>query len=175
MQVHYCKGWFRARKRFVELWDEKKARRAYDKRTLHTVLFGDSARPEAFAEFNKDYIGVEFLDERLRNHVAYQFTEQESCRMFCQMVVIRRYDGTSDLVASGTIYVIKPDGTVMAEREDFPSDGTKYRKFGKTDPSIYWEAYPKFGEYESIVRPRPIPVVTGPETIFRYGPGTEHP
>ena len=159
MQIHYCDGWFRARKRYTELWDEKKARRAYEKRKLYTVLIGDPVRPECFIEDYGTGATVEFLDDHLREPFTCAYQMKEPGRLFLTMMVERRFEGETDLVASGTAYFIKPDGTVLAEREDFPSDGTKFRKEGRVDPSIYWEDYPQFGQYEGLIRRRPVPAI----------------
>jgi hypothetical protein len=143
----------------TELLDESKARKAYEKRKLYTVLVGDPRHPDCFIESNMDYVGVEFLDSHLREYLAYQFVEVEPGKLFLQMIVTRRFDNDWDIAESGTAYFIKPDGSVVSEREDFPSDGTKIRREGKVDVSPYWEDYPKFGDYSALVRKRPVPRV----------------
>jgi hypothetical protein len=159
MKLTYCHRWSRHGKHAIEPWDESRARKMHEKRKLYTVLIGDPQRPECFIESNMGYFGVEFLDAHLREHLVYQFAEAKPGKLFLQMMVSREYDDEWDLVKSGTAYFIEQDGRIVAEREDFPSDGTKFRREGKVDPSPYWEDYPQFGDYAALVRKRPVPKV----------------
>src|SRR4051812_13637266 len=107
MILTYCYRWSRHSKRITELWDEERARKAYEKRKLYTVLIGDPQQPDCFVESNfGSYFGVEFLDSRLRVNLAYQFDEKEPGKLFLQMMTTHLYEGETDIVSSGTAYYI---------------------------------------------------------------------
>ena len=151
MQVYYCDGWFRAKKFATDIWDEAKAKAAYERREPHTVLVESIESPFCFLEFNRDYIGVEFLDDHRREFLAYQFQEDEPSKLFLSMAVSRRFVGESDEVASGTCYLFKKDGRMIVRRKDCRK-GVEQRLERSVDVSINWEPYPQFGEYASISR-----------------------
>ena len=151
MDIHYSDGWFRAKKRPGELWTPDQAKAAYDQRKLFAAIVGPLEKPSAFLEFNKDYIGVEFLDKLLREYLSYSFQELRPGRLFLSMATHREFDGDSDKVKKGTTYIFKQNGNVTIRNAEFPGDG--YTKHETTaDVSGNWENYPAFGEYDSLLR-----------------------
>ena len=168
MKVHYCKSWFRARKRATDMWDEAEARAAHVKRQLYTALVGSPTAPECFVEIRDDYMGVEFLDHLLREYVAYQFEEKEPGKLYLSMATERKFDGDTDKVIWGITYYFDEDGHVAIEEEDFVADTlTKAETY--LDVSANWEPYPEFGEYESITRKdrvELIPITNKKNSLF---------
>jgi hypothetical protein len=61
----------------------------------------------------KGFVGVCFLDEKLRNYLEYKFKEVEPGRLFLSMAIHRTFDGDSDKVARGDSWIFKPDGNVL--------------------------------------------------------------
>ncbi len=131
--------------------DEDKAQAAHVSRQLYTGLVGSPTAPDCFVEISNDYIGVEFLDGLLREYVSYQFQEMKPGRLFLSMATERKFEGDTDKVIWGITYYYDEDGHVAIEEEDFVGDTlTKAETY--LDVSVNWEAYPEFGEYESITR-----------------------
>jgi hypothetical protein len=164
MRTTYCDGWFRARHRPGKIWDEARARKAHDRRKLYTVLVGDPARPDCFLELNKGWVGVTFLDSRLREIVDQSFhAVDDSGRLFLGMVTFRRFEGEADLVAAGVSYTFEPDGAVLRSYQEFPTtQHARTEPRGFADVSGFWEPYPEFGHYEAFVkRDRVKPSVLG--------------
>jgi hypothetical protein len=151
MDIHYSRGWFRAKKRPNDLWTEHEAKAAYDRRELHTAIAGPLNHPIAFIEFNKDYVGVGFLDHLLREYLSYQFQELRPGQLFLTMATHRDFDGDSDSVSSGTTYIFNPDGKVTLIAEDFRA-GSKTQGATESNVSGNWENYPLFGKYELLLR-----------------------
>lgn len=151
MDIHYSDGWFRAKKRPGELWTPARAKAAFDRRELHAAIIGPLTSPRAFIEFNKDYVGVGFLDKNLREYLDYSFQEVEPGRLFLTMATHREFQGDSDQVKKGTTYIFKEYGNVTVINEEFP-DGAKTRKDAPADVSGNWQNYPSFGEYDSLLR-----------------------
>lgn len=151
MVLHYCRAWFRAKHVVSEPLTEAEARAAYDARELHTALIGDKDRPTAFLECDGNYIGVEFLDEHLREYVSYTFQERRPGMLFLCRVVFREFIGDEEKVARAVLYYFSEDGQTTVHKEDDVA-----KKYWEAKPvlnvSANWEPYPKFGEYESISR-----------------------
>ncbi len=152
MRLRFGKSWFRARKRFTEEWESAKALEAHMNRQAYVAkVEGDGEGLCCFVEFNNDYVGIGFLDEELREFLSYQFQELEQDRLFLTMATHREFEGTSDTVRKGTSYYFKPNGQVTIESEDFEASRVTTRTT-EADVSHNWDNYPKFGEYESILR-----------------------
>ena len=114
------------------------------------VVEQDSS-PKCFVEINNDYVGIGFLDASLREYLSYTFVEIEPGRLFLNEATLREFEHGSDKVKSGTTYHFKQNGSVIVENEDFLTN-TRSVKETQADVSGNWEAYPQFGQYQSIVR-----------------------
>ena len=149
MTITYCSGWFRAQKRAIEVWSIDQAKTAYNARTLYAALIDDPITPRCFVECNVDYVGVEFLDERLRSYVCYQFVEKQPGRLFLNMAIYRKFDNDVDRVLHAVIYYYRDDGSVTVHKT---SGDDTFEANAKLDVAANWERYPDFGDYESIIR-----------------------
>src|SRR6266550_4092128 len=98
MDIHYSDGWFRAKKQPGKLWTPGQAKAAYDRCKLYVAIVGLLEKPSAFIEFNKDYVGVEFLDKLLRCYLSYSFQELQPGRLFLTMATHRDFYSDSDQV-----------------------------------------------------------------------------
>ena len=58
------------------------AREAHANRRQYAVKQSEGDAPISFAEIVGDYIGVGFLDERLRENVSFQFQEKNIGSLF---------------------------------------------------------------------------------------------
>ncbi|MGI9415947.1 MAG: hypothetical protein ACR2PM_19900 [Hyphomicrobiales bacterium] len=150
-QTHYCKSWFSAKKRAIQPWDEEQARSAHEGRLPYTVLVGDPESPHAvlLVSGKMNFVGVDFLDERLREALSYSFKEIEPGTLFLSMATYREFDGDEDSVLGGTSYIFKPDGGVIIRREAFDPH-TLEKSETNADVSGNYEAYPSFGDYERL-------------------------
>jgi hypothetical protein len=151
MNVTYGKSWFRAKKRLTEPWEESHARLHHDQRRLYVAVVVEDSSPTRFIEFSNTYVGVGFLDRFLREYLSYAFREIEPGRLFLGMATYRQFDGPSDKVARGETYFFQQDGSLKVERQDFLANELDVGQ-SHVDVSSNWEAYPAFGEYESITR-----------------------
>jgi hypothetical protein len=151
VDISYSKGWFRAKKRPLEPWDEARARKAHDQREPYAATANAGGAPKIFLEFSGDYVGVGFLDPRLREDLSYQFQERKPSQLFLTMATYRVFDGDTDRVERGTTYVFQEDGRVSIVEEDF-GKGSRSTKETHSDVSGNWEPYPAFGSYEGLIK-----------------------
>ena len=61
-------------------------------------------------------IGVDFLDEHLRERLTYQFQQVAPGNLFLSMAVHRTFDEKSDSIAEGTSYLFNEDGRLTITR-----------------------------------------------------------
>src|SRR5262249_27733818 len=115
----YCKSWFRAKKRPTELWPESAARAAHDARTLYTVLIDSIEAPFCFIEIARNFVGIGFLDERVRERRYVSFRETAPGVLFLDSRTSRDFVGDSDVVSMGTTCVFRPKGSLSTIAEHF--------------------------------------------------------
>lgn len=150
--ITYCKSWFRAKKRAVQVWDMEDAKQAHEARQAYTVLLGDPGQPWCFLEVNNDFVGVSFLDTKLRENLTYQFQEIESGKLFLSMATYREFDGDTDKVAIGTTYTFNQDSSIQIRKETFNPHSVEVSD-ANGDVAGNYEPYPKFGCYSDIATP----------------------
>ncbi|MCS0614685.1 hypothetical protein NX783_18240 [Massilia kyonggiensis] len=75
--IYFCKSWFRAKKRPIELWSVEKAEAAHLSRQPFTALVGSTERPYCFLDVTDMVVGVGFLDSLLRESLTYVFKKVE--------------------------------------------------------------------------------------------------
>lgn len=147
---HYAKSWFRYERRPTELWDEARAREAHAARKQYVVVVGPLDHPAAFLELNRDFVGVSFLDERLREYLGYSFQEKEPGRLFLSVATYREFVGDTDKVKEGTTHIFKPDGGLAIHHELFDPPKLEVAK-STTDVQGNYELYPEFGSYGHLL------------------------
>ncbi|SUS08117.1 putative soluble lytic transglycosylase fused to an ABC-type amino acid-binding protein [uncultured Defluviicoccus sp.] len=175
MSYSYCEGWFRARRVATKPLNETQARQRHaTKGALYTAIVGDPVRPNAFVEIvGGDSIQVEFLDDQLRTHAAYQFVIQPDGRLFMVMAAFVKF-GADGRQTWGRRLSFKPDGHVMSFETDYVhSPNSETVSEHRIDVSLNWEPYPSFGDYASIARydrDRPPAESNGVAVADRPGP-----
>jgi hypothetical protein len=130
---------------------EEQARAAHAARRLYTVVVGSPESPSCFVEVNDKFVGVGFLDERLRESLYYAFKEVEPRRLFLSMATYREFDGNSDIVAAGTTYLFDRHGTVKITRQRFKPHSVEATEATANVDGNY-ESWPEFGEYEDLIK-----------------------
>jgi hypothetical protein len=150
--ITYCEGWFRARKTISRPLTVEQARERHSAGKLYTVLVGDPERPTCFLEVvgENRYLGVEFLDDQLREHLVYSFQRTDDGRLFLSVATWRTYRGDSDEVATAELYYFNQTGSVEVHNVDVQSNSERIGS--KTiDISANYEPWPEFGRYEHLL------------------------
>jgi hypothetical protein len=150
--VFYSKGWFRAKKKPLELFSEERARALHEKGELYCALIGSTEKPNCFLEVTSSFVGVGFLDEELRENLSYSFQQKESGRLFLSMATWREYEGSTDKVVNGTTYIFGTNGTLSIRKETFTPEHILETSTNTADVSGNWEKFPLFGNYGCFTR-----------------------
>jgi hypothetical protein len=149
--VHYCKSWFRAKKRTTELWPAGKAEAAHLQRQPYTALVGSAERPYCFVHVAAKVVGVGFLDSLLRESLTYAFKEVEAGKLFMTMAVHREFEADTDSVTGGVTYIFDRSGTMRIRREYFRPHRAE-TAVSSCDPAPLYDMRPEFGQYDDIIR-----------------------
>ncbi|HAF2129171.1 TPA: lytic transglycosylase [Salmonella enterica] len=157
--IFYCKSWFRAKNKPIELWSENKARKKHITGESYTVLIGSDVKPSCFVEVmkNKGWVGVSFLDQELREYLLYNFRLLDDDRLFLSMAVHREFaenegKGAGILnVSSGTTYIFNEDGNTIVREEQFNPYKLEESQT-LVDISGNYDKFPDFGKYDILIR-----------------------
>lgn len=150
--IYFCKSWFRGKKRPTEVWTEEQSRVAHVKKQLYTVLIDSIEQPYCFLEITEKSVGVGFLDEYLRESLTYAFQEVELGKLFLTMAVYREFEGNTDKVNSGVVYIFEPSGEVTIKKESFYPEHVLETSHSQIDVSQNYADYPSFGDYDSLIQ-----------------------
>lgn len=157
--VFYCKSWFRAKNKPIDVWLEKKAYKKHIAGESYTALIGSESTPSCFIEVmkNKGWVGVSFLNENLQEYLLYNFKMLDDNRLFLSMAVYREYaehdgEGAGILnVSHGTTYIFNEDGSAVVREEHF--NPYKLEESQTTvDVTGNYDQFPEFGQYDSLIR-----------------------
>lgn len=127
------------------------AREAFEKEWVYFASAFEGSKPMAFLEMNRGFFNITFLDEQLRKYRMMTWNRGPSGQIFLREAQSWEYDGESDEMTSTIIRTYDPEGTVTTEFTIFPSYDTISQEF-PCDVSHHWVDFPKFGEYEGIMR-----------------------
>jgi len=158
-KIFYCKSWFRAKKKPIDMWEEKKALKKHKEGEPYTVLIGSDSSPTCFISVTKNagWVSVSFLDSELREYLLYSFKLLKGNILFLSMAVYREFakhegEGEGILnVSCGTTYIFNEDGTTVVREERF-NPHTLEESQTLADVSGNYDHFPQFGCYESLIK-----------------------
>ena len=145
---------------------ELASREAHDRQEVYfATILNDDGSPYCAMESNVGYFGLDFLGNKYENYLLYEYREDEhSGKLFLKVIsLFECYPGTtekkiridfrytkqgdySSLLYQGESY----DGTYEQIRTDYPPISAE-------ELEKLWVDYPKFGEYDQLIRLDRIP------------------
>ena len=155
---------------------ELASREAHDRQEVYfATILNDDGSPYCAMESNVGYFGLDFLGDKYENYLLYEYREDEhSGKLFLKVITLFEcYPGTtekkiridfrytkqgdySSLLYQGESY----DGTYEEIRTDYPP-------ISEEELEKLWVDYPKFGEYDQLIRLDRIPRLAR-ERILEY-------
>lgn len=130
----------------------EEARALYDRRETHTALVLREGAPYAIVESHKDFVGVTFYDEQVREYLSYGFRELDPGRLFLEQANYWEYQGDRRDASTYTTYMFKPDGEIRIDVDHFDRGLKDTGIPRQVDVSGNWEPYPQFGEYAGLLQ-----------------------
>lgn len=157
--VFYCKSWFRAKNKPIDIWPKKKAYEKHITGESYTALIGSDSTPSYFIEVmkNKGWVGVSFLNENLQEYLLYNFKIIDDVRLFLSMAIYREFaecDGKGAGILNvlhGTTYIFNEDGSTVLKDEHFHPYKLEESQI-MVDVAGNYDTFPEFGEYDSLFR-----------------------
>ena len=155
---------------------ELASREAHDRQEVYfATILNDDGSPYCAMESNVGYFGFDFLGDKYEDYLLYEYREDEhSGKLFLKVITLFEcYPGTtekkiridfrytkqgdySSLLYQGESY----DGTYEEIRTDYPPISAE-------ELEKLWVDYPKFGEYDQLIRLDRIPRLAR-ERILEY-------
>ena len=155
---------------------EQASREAHERQAVYfATILNDDDTPYCAMESNVGYFGFDFLGDKYEDYLLYEYREDEhSGKLFLKVITLFEcYPGTtekkiridfrytkqgdySSLLYQGESY----DGTYEQIRTDYPPISAE-------ELEKLWVDYPKFGEYDQLIRLDRIPQLAR-ERILEY-------
>ena len=155
---------------------EQASREAHERQAVYfATILNDDGSPYCAMESNVGYFGLDFLGDKYEDYLLYEYREDEhSGKLFLKLITLFEcYPGTtekkiridfrytkqgdySSLLYQGESY----DGTYEEIRTDYPPISAE-------ELEKLWVDYPKFGEYDQLIRLDRIPQLAR-ERILEY-------
>lgn len=155
---------------------ELASREAHERQAVYfATILNDDGSPYCAMESNVGYFGFDFLGDKYEDYLLYEYREDEhSGKLFLKVITLFEcYPGTtekkiridfrytkqgdySSLLYQGESY----DGTYEQIRTDYPPISAE-------ELDKLWVDYPKFGEYDQLIRLDRIPQLAR-ERILEY-------
>ena len=153
---------------------ELASREAHEKQNVYfATILNDDGSPYCAIESNVGYFGVDFLRENYDNYLLYEY--REYCgKLFLEVILLYEcYPGTNEKMrridfmythqgeCSSVIYQgVMIEGTYEEITAEHPP-------ISKDELEKLWVDYPKFGEYDQLIRLDRIPLQAR-ERILEY-------
>jgi hypothetical protein len=158
MEATYCRRWNNVLKKPLDPITAEDARRLDAERDYYTVILSEDSTPRRYVEVNwgKEYLGVYFLDHRLRPHLRYTFRRAGDGRMFMTEVFRWEYpDDQARFMGDATLtdhMRYNQDGTGTREVRDDVAQEVRRQEFAELPLEYNWEPVPTFGDWEHVSR-----------------------
>ena len=156
---------------------ELASREAHEKQEVYfATILNDDGSPYCAIESNVGYFGLDFLRENYDNYLLYEYREynEHPRKLFLKAIFLFEcYPGT-DKKMRRIDYTYAQEGsfkTVIYQGEMI--DGTyeeiiaEHPPISKEELEKLWVDYPKFGEYDQLIRLDRIPLLAR-ERILEY-------
>ncbi|QDU32089.1 hypothetical protein KS4_01180 [Poriferisphaera corsica] len=146
----YCRSWFNAKKKALNIIDQKTAQYDHNARQMYTVLISKDEIPKYVIIVKDTFVCVCVLDHLLRIYLEFHYEEVHTSRLFMRMAIRRSYEQNTDNVLDGRSYIYKTSGDLCIRQSAYNSPETKILH-SHVDVSGYYAQYPEFGQYMELI------------------------
>lgn len=153
---------------------ELASREAHEKQEVYfATILNDDGSPYCAIESNAGYFGLDFLRENYDNYLLYEY--REYCgKLFLEVILLYEcYPGTNEKMRridfsythqGGSSTVIYQGEMIKGTYEEITAE---HPPISKDELEKLWVDYPKFGEYDQLIRLDRIPLQAR-ERILEY-------
>ena len=153
---------------------ELASREAHEKQEVYfATILNDDGSPYCAIESNAGYFGLDFLRENYDNYLLYEY--REYCgKLFLEVILLYEcYPGTNEKMRridfsythqGGSSTVIYQGEMIKGTYEEITAE---HPPISKEELEKLWVDYPKFGEYDQLIRLDRIPLQAR-ERILEY-------
>jgi hypothetical protein len=158
MRATYCRQWNSVLNEPMDPVTEEQARQLDASGDSYTVVLSEDSTPRKYIEVNwrTGGLGVFFLDEQRRPHLAYSFRRVDDERMFLDDVLRWEYPDDEAIAMSGAKLIddvrYQQDGRVLREVRDDVAQEIRRQEFTDVPLEVNWEPVPTFGDWEQLAR-----------------------
>ena len=153
---------------------ELASREAHEKQEVYfATILNDDGSPYCAIESNVGYFGLDFLRENYDNYLLYDYREYNG-KLFLETILLYEcYPGTNEKMRRIDFSYTHQGGFSTVIYQGVMIEGTyeeiiaEHPPISKEELEKLWVDYPKFGEYDQLIRLDRIPLQAR-ERILEY-------
>ena len=155
---------------------ELASREAHENQEVYfATILNDDDSPYCAIESNAGYFGLDFLGDKYENYLLYEYREDEHRgKLFLRVITLFEcYPGTTEKMIRIDFRYTRQGGYSSLLYQGEAYDGTyeeirtEYLPISAEELEKLWVDYPKFGEYDQLIRLDRIPLLAR-ERILEY-------
>lgn len=148
MEILYCKKWWFARKRPIDILDEKTAYNNHIFGKEYSVVMSQSGIICCILDISLNDIFVNFMNVEGEKYLTYAFHREKEDDIFLNAVYYHNYENNKE--TEMVIFGFNINGELCMEKRDLICGDVEERE-SIVDVSCNWDKYPKFGDYSSLI------------------------
>jgi len=149
MELTYYKKWFIREKKAINELSYEEAKEKHLKKEPYTVLVKDDNIIKYIIDIASRFILVNFMNDRLRPYLIYEFHVKENNKIFLKMASYYEYNEDEERTES-ILFNFSENGKIAMERRNLTNQEMEERDL---DYSVdcNWDEFPDFGNYERLL------------------------
>ena len=149
MELTYYKKWFIREKKAINELSYEEAKEKHLKKEPYTVLVKDDNIIKYIIDIASRFILVNFMNDRLRPYLIYEFHVKENNKIFLKMASYYEYNEDEERTES-ILFNFSENGKIAMERRNLTNQEMEERDL---DYSVdcNWDEFPDFGNYEHLL------------------------
>lgn len=148
MDKLYCKKWWYARKKPIDIMDEKVAYNNHINGNDYSVVISENEVVLYVLDISKNDIFVSYMNECGEKYLTYAFHREDKEKLFLNAAYYHTYE--DDKEVETIVFGFDTNGEMSVLKRNLGSDVVE-EKEAIVDVSVNWEQYPKFGEYDKLI------------------------
>lgn len=150
MEMKFCEKWWYPRKRAIKPLTKEQAEKYHLAKKPYSVIFTEGESIEYILDISENDIFVGYMNDNCEKYLTYAFHREKEDDLFLNAVYYHDYD-ENNIETEILIFGFETTGQLFMEKRNLLTGDVEERE-AKVDISCNWEKFPKFGEYDSLIK-----------------------
>lgn len=148
MEILYCRKWWFAKKKPIEILDETTAHNNHIHGKGYSVVMSQNDIICCILEISLNDVFVNFMNEDGEKYLTYAFHREKEEKIFLNAAYYHNYEDNKE--TEMLIFGFNLNGELCIEKRNLVNGDVEERE-SIVDVSCNWDMYPKFGDYSRLI------------------------